>query len=333
MVKIRQATYEDIPRIMRFINDYWKQGHIMGNSRVMFEFQHVEGKTVHYLIAEDENTKYIYGTMGYIPTNHSSHPDVFTMMIRTLEGSGYELLGDDMANYLKSKLKIRYHIGIGLNKRYAKAIAVLEPGTTDEWRQYYRLANRKEYHICDICEKKIAPVCNYKEYSLCRITEKERFVNVLSQFELNKFKPYRDEKYIMHRYWEHPIYEYRYYVFMKDDKVRGVFIGREIKECGEKCFRIVDYYGELDEIRYIGNSIDRLMLAEDYEYVDFCNYGVNESIMKAAGFELVGQDNNIIPHYFEPFEKRNIKIFVYSNALKDLTLFKAFSDQDRPNNI
>ncbi len=55
MIRIRQAVYEDIPRIMKFIDEHWKRGHIMGNDRTMFEFQHVRDKEVFYLIAEDDS--------------------------------------------------------------------------------------------------------------------------------------------------------------------------------------------------------------------------------------------------------------------------------------
>lgn len=63
MIRIRQAVYEDIPRIMRFIDEHWKKGHIMGNDRTMFEFQHVRGREVFYILAEDDVDGRIYGSM------------------------------------------------------------------------------------------------------------------------------------------------------------------------------------------------------------------------------------------------------------------------------
>ena len=46
MIKIRQHN-DDIPKIMKFIDEHWKKGHIMGNDRTMFEFQHVRDKEVY----------------------------------------------------------------------------------------------------------------------------------------------------------------------------------------------------------------------------------------------------------------------------------------------
>lgn len=333
MIIIRQANYEDISRIMKFIDDHWKKGHIMGNDRAMFEFQHVEGQEVHYVIAEDNSTKRIYGTMGYIPMNHSDTPDVFTVMILTLRDSGHDFLGDEMSDWLEKELKIRYHVAVGINKRYAKAISVLEPGCIDTWNQYYRLADRNKYKICKVFEKKISKVQKDTGCFLKNIDCKDELASILGGIRLEELKPYRDERYILHRYWEHPVYEYQYFAIMNEEECKGLLIGRELDVCGTQCFRIVDFYGEANELRYIGNELDNIMKKKNYEYIDFCNFGIAPSLMREAGFEIVGQDSNIIPHYFEPFEQRNIEIYVYSNSLKDITLFKAFSDQDRPNKI
>ncbi|EOW3520763.1 hypothetical protein ACOWVB_000374 [Campylobacter coli] len=50
------------------------------------------------------------------------------------------------------------------------------------------------------------------------------------------------------------------------------------------------------------------------------------------GFNLKKQeDKNIIPNYFEPFEKKNILIkFAYKTKVNNYAIFKGDSDQDRP---
>ncbi len=333
MTQIRLATLDDIPRIMQFIDEHWRKDHIMATNRTLFEFQHVEGDEVHYVIAEDEENGKIYGTMGYILMNHSEHPDIATMMIQTLEGSGHVMLGDDMAEFLKEKLSVRYVVAVGVNKRYAKAIGMIQENTVDILNHYYRLNDLEAYEICKIEEKRIIPVLENKDCILEEIKDIQQFCEYMPEYELQKMKPYRDSQYIHHRYFEHPYYMYKVYGIRRQDGAEAVLVGREVKVDSNICFRIVDYYGKETAFCNAAYALDELMRAHNYEYIDFCNYGVDDNVMKQAGFQNVKYDNNIVPHFFEPFEQRNVDIYIYSNGLPDIKVYKAFSDQDRPNII
>ena len=56
-----------------------------------------------------------------------------------------------------------------------------------------------------------------------------------------------------------------------------------------------------------------------YEYLDFYCYGVNERIIKTAGFEKNNFNKKIIvPNYFEPFEKRNVKLGKSKNEIVEI---------------
>ena len=69
-----------------------------------------------------------------------------------------------------------------------------------------------------------------------------------------------------------------------------------------------------------------------YEFIDFYNYGFEKKIIINTGFKLNNYTKNIIiPNYFEPFEKRNIKLkFSYFPHNQKMYLFKGDCDQDRP---
>lgn len=333
MTQIRLATLDDIPRIMQFIDEHWRKGHIMATNRILFEFQHVEGDEVHYVIAEDEENGKIYGTMGYILMNHSEHPDIATMMIQSLEGSGHVMLGDDMAGFLRKKLSVRYVVAVGVNKRYAKALGMIQENTVDILNHYYRLNDLETYKICKIEEKRIIPVLENKDCILKEIKDIQQFRECMPECELQRMKPYRDSQYINHRYFEHPYYMYKVYGIQNQDKTEAILVGREVAANGNICFRIVDYYGEETAFCNAAYALDELMREQDYEYIDFCNYGMNDKVMKQAGFQNVKHDNNIVPDFFEPFEQRNVDIYIYANSLLDVKIYKAFGDQDRPNII
>ena len=74
-------------------------------------------------------------------------------------------------------------------------------------------------------------------------------------------------------------------------------------------------------------------LLKGYEYIDFYLYGIEDDILRDAGFVLQDDDVNIIPNYFEPFVQKNISLDFYADSLEEIILFKGDGDQDRPNFI
>ena len=71
-----------------------------------------------------------------------------------------------------------------------------------------------------------------------------------------------------------------------------------------------------------------------YEYIDFCQFGVDDSIMKKAGFLLKNEiEGLIVPAYFEPFEQSNVALNFFTTQKEYFRAFKADGDQDRPNII
>ena len=67
------------------------------------------------------------------------------------------------------------------------------------------------------------------------------------------------------------------------------------------------------------------------EYVDIYAYGFTTELMEKAGFcERMEEDENIIPNYFEPFEQRNIELWMMRPEVDGLILMRGDGDQDRP---
>jgi len=141
----------------------------------------------------------------------------------------------------------------------------------------------------------------------------------------------KSKEFLKKRYFEHPIYFYRKWI-IKDAEgcCVGLLFAREIKLCGAKVLRIVDYRGALDHLYGIGHALRELLLMENYEYIDIMVDSLPENKMKESGFVLLDTEgSNIIPHYFEPFVRSNIKNHYQKNT--DVVIFKADGDQDRPN--
>lgn len=329
MYQIRQARYEDIPRIMEFIRKYWSKNHIMGNDRTMFEFQHVDNQEVYYILCENSKTKELYGALGYIPMSKREWPIISTTMIRSIKNPECELPGREMSTFLLKNKKCYNEISPGIEKKFGNVVKELG-GIVKKMEHYYRLNSRiKEYRI-PIINKRIIhkPVGNMK---LKEIYTNEEFRRIFTDEDLARVLPMRDHAYMQHRFFEHPYYKYRYFQI---ENLPIVLIGREVMANGAKAFRIMDECGYSGYLVGIDRALDQLMYENEYEYIDFYCYGIKEEIVTGAGFvKKEEKDGNIVPDHFSPFEQKNTDIYFYAMHEKWLRVFKGMGDQDRPNNM
>lgn len=333
MITIRQAVYEDIPRIMQFIDEHWKKGHIMGNDRTMFEFQHVRGKEVFYIMAEDNTDGKIYGSMGYIPMSEGEWSYMSTVMIRSLKNPENRMLGDEMLQFFRENMKCQNVISVGVEERYAKLIALMGEDVIGKLRHYYRLGRKRDFKIAQIDHYDVLPI-EKDGVELVSLDTIEDFKSQVVLDELDKDYPRRSLLYIEHRYYQHPYYVYKIWGLCGEDGIRSVVVTREEYMNGAKVLRIVDFLGRDRDLAYAGNSFDRILEKENYEYIDFYCYGIEAAILQAAGFMLRDEtDRNIIPNYFDPFVKKNKDIYFYAWYNNGIHVYRGFGDQDRPNHV
>lgn len=332
MIQIRQAVYADIPRIMGFIDENWKKGHIMGTDRTMFEFQHVRNKEVFYVLAEDDTDGKIYGTMGYIPMEEQEGACMSTVMIQALNNPENRMLGEEMARFFEQNMKCRNVISVGVNRRYARVIKGIGGACVDRLRHFYRLAEKKEFRVALIQDCKRLPVLDGVRMVL--LGTPEEFMKEMNLDEISRDYPRKSPAYIIHRYYNHPYYKYQIYGLKDKGGMRCAVVGREEVVEGVKVFRLVDLFGREEKLVACGAELDRIIRENDYEYIDFYCYGIKEDILEKAGFiERVEKDKNIIPNYFDPFLRENIEIYFYTWYLSDIHVYRGFGDQDRPSHV
>lgn len=333
MIKIRQAVYEDIPRIMQFIDEHWKKGHIMGNDRTMFEFQHVRDDEVFYIIAEDDTDGTIYGSMGYIPMAEEEWCCMSTVMICSLRNPENRMLGDEMSRFFRENIHCKNLISVGVEERYAKLISALGEDVIDKLHHYYRLGKRRDFKIAQINHYDVLPI-QKAGISLISLNTAEEFREQVILDEIAKDYPRRSLRYIKHRYYEHPYYTYKIWGLRGNDGVRSVIVAREENVKEAKVLRIVDFLGRDEDLACVGKALDQVLAEGDYEYIDFYCYGIKETILQDAGFSLRDKsDNNIIPNYFDPFVKENKEIYFFTWNSSDIHVYRGFGDQDRPNHV
>lgn len=327
---IRIAQYDEIEEIMEFIDEYWKKGHILATNREFFEYELVVEGQVNVVIAKDKKTKKICGLHGFRQASKNVEKlDTWGGIWKVIPGS-MGLLGLEIIKRWETISRARTFLSIGANPDTAVPIyrSIKHYEDVEKMDHFYCLANREKYMV--------AQVKHYEPF----VEKQENQVEVMLFNNMEELKqhydisanidalPYKDEWYVQHRFFDHPIYTYKVYGLVRNGKVQAIMVCRE-QECNETTvLRIVDYIGKAELFAGISCFLKKCL--ETYEYVDFYCHGFDVSYVEQAGMvRLEEHDTNIIPNYFSPYVAENVDIWVGAPK-KGALFFKADGDQDRP---
>ena len=331
---ITMASVEDEKDIMEFIDQEWSKNHILAVNKELFEWQYRRGNQIQFVLAKTQSDKKIIAILGFIMYGDSLKEDIMLALWKAVKGKS-PFLGGELLEYLIQKTEGKVSCN-GINLKTAKPVYEFMGFQVDCMKHYYRLADKQEYKIAKIHNKKI-PILRYHYNSkLIQIKTKEELEENFNWDYYNNIEyfPHKSKEFIIHRYLNHPIYDYKIMAIIEGTKTESTsfFVMREVKIEGISILRIVDWIGELEKILYLAEHVDKLLEEYDAEYIDFLEGGVEDEIMKKAGFiENKKEDGNILPNYFEPFERSNVQIWYCTKHKSKFVIFKADGDQDRPN--
>lgn len=317
---------------MNFIKDYWAEKHILANNKEFFlyEFSNLE-EALNFIIAEDFNNK-ILAILGFIEYGKEQQ-NIMTVMWKSISKE-QPFLGIELLKYLTENKLYKSVSFVGINKKTTGIYNYLGY-TTDKLQHFYRIADKDEYKIAHIQDKRILPTSLEKEFELVALNNFEDFTTAFNWalYENSNPKPYKELWYIEKRYYNHPIYNYQIFGIKNSDSdiINSVIICREITINNTKILRIVDFLGVETDLNYISYEIEQLIQKGNYEYIDFYQYGIDDNILYRAGFSKKTDNINIIPNYFEPYDLKNVEIQFFTTKPENIRLFKADCDQDRPN--
>jgi hypothetical protein len=293
------------------------------------DFQHLNQnkKEYNFIIAINNETQEIDGIIGYIQLSLydpklEDNGDYWGAIwkVRTdVENDDIKMLGLFLWGEILRNKNMKTFGAIGISdiaKRFYK-MTRFKMGVLN---QYYILREQQTPYIA------IIPI-NAK----CTIST----ANHIRKIELNEniciepfYRPYKSITYMVNRYKNHPIYKYEFFLIL--DKC--LLVTRKITIDNQSILRIVDCLGSLEGLPDLYADFQSILKSENAEYIDFMNYGIDESIFTNMGFQKLDVKGEIIiPNYFEPFIQKNIEIeFVYK-ATYPYVIFKGDADQDRPN--
>ncbi len=336
--EFRLARRNDIEAIMTYIDEAWRKGHRLSYDRELFEYEFCDGDDVHFLLAIDRETGAIEGMDGYYYTSGNREWKQFdvwgSMWSVRKDHKNLPMLGMVIADEYFKQVGFRYELGVGVNRQTATPLHMdyfeVATGTLNH---YYILNQQDSYRIAGVNQYE-----TFKPYEASDTYELKRFKNIQEVKASFDFKsqittyPTKDDWYVNHRFFEHPVYDYQIYGLCAKDGCAEAIMVLKATECnGKKCMGIVDYMGDISPLKHVGNTLYNLM-DRDTEFIDFFCYGYEEAEILKAGFTKVeNEGGNIIPSHFAPYEQKNIEYWFNSDAKDNFVICKADADQDRPN--
>jgi uncharacterized protein (UPF0179 family) len=322
---ISLAKYDDINEIMRFIDKEWRKDHILARDREFFEYMYVIDNEVCFVISRDDKEGTINGILGFIPYDKGLKQISLTVWKALSSADG--MVGIGMLNYLIKHLGPAIVASPGINPQTTIPLYKFLKYETGKMAHFYRLSRSREYKIASVKDDYIAECPVNKGARVIQVRNFDDFKTIGVIYEQNAIK--KEDWYIKHRYFEHPIYQYKMF-FVEYNSEKLVIIAREQKANGGQCLKVVDLIGKYELLPYATEFFDIHMKNNQYEYVDCYFTGIKEAVFKQAGWENREERDIVIPNYFEPFEQQNIDLY-YSTKPQGIIMLRGDSDQDRPN--
>ncbi len=331
------AQHQDLEEIMSFIRHFWREDHILGNDKKFFLYEHGgSSKIINFVIAKSKKTNKLQSIQGFIPYSTNKRKlHICGVFSKTHPENKIPLLGlETMKRMLELTEPITY-CGIGTNsKTWLPLVKKFFHRQVGIMSHYFML--NENFTDFKIAIPEALPHSNQTNLEtglhLQEISIFSEIENELNSLKVSDNLPFKSNAYLKRRYFENPIFTYKIFKFLEHTgKLIGLVIMRKITRRNRKILSLVDFIGDIKKLGEAGNAFRILMLQSNYEYIDCLCDGINDDVFKRIGFKKKEHDGKtIIPIYFEPFVRENIKIH-FEKSPSSLILFKGDSDADRPN--
>ena len=338
MVQIELCAKKDIINLQKFINDHWKNNHILSQNISLLDWMYNRCEGLNFLLAK--KNKKIIGILGFIKNSNFNKNDsvrdiIWLALWKVVEERAYPGLGIIM---LKKLEKINPYIDIavlGINKSLPPVFNALKYYSATMEHYYIVNPKVKKFSVINIDNKnKIPYPVILEDKIIYKQIYREELLSSNYNYYSNNFTCYKSSSFFINKYLDHPIYKYKIFHIENSSREFALMVIRKIKINNTNILRIIDFEGNEALISYIGMFLLNLLDKENSEYIDFMQYGIKNSYFFDAGFKLLNYNqNDMVPNYFEPFVKKNINLlFAYKTPQnKKIRIFKGDGDQDRPN--
>lgn len=335
---IRLCLESDIVDMKNFLQQHWKEDHILTKHDELLDWQFYNKKKKCYniIIAIDNQTKEIHGILFFIPSDHYEYKDfdggVWLCMFKVLSSIKKQGLGTALCRYLNKIISITNISVIGISDEFTTILKERWGFCTGVCSHFYMMNDKIEKPIVAINPIKSKLKCETNIIDFVDITLDEYKEIEDSFFMQNNLC--RSKIFYINRYYKAPIYRYKFIAIKNKNNLEGILIIRVCQALNVNVIRIVDFIGDINVLLNTYDNFQKLLFEENAEYIDFVCAGFDEEILMRSGFTLKDSTKTIVPNFFEPFEHKNVDIkYANKTSFKDIEIVfvKGDSDQDRPN--
>lgn len=348
MTRIVFATAADRDRIVEFIGEHWIPNHVFTARPDLLEWQHLDQDgRLNYVLAEDDEGA-VLGILGYIPFGHFDpalgDTDI-TLAVWKIRDEGVPPgVGLNLLRHLKRELSPRLIAAIGTSEMVRPLYRAMR--YTVDTMQHHALFAPSDDHATVVASgvpaRAFAPATSSTVEVELRALAEDAPLAVREAIDAlaGAVLPAKSWRYLATRYLEHPWYRYTLRSVYVGGELVAVVIWRAVVVEGATVLRIVDVVGETAWLDHGSLALQREVVDAGAEYIDLVQFGIDVDRLEKAGWVSPSMDESmVLPNYFSPFERRNIeigmsvKVFDEAAADRPLHLYRADSDQDRPNRV
>ena len=325
-MNIRFCRTDEIEQVMRFFGEHWAPNHILSRHRVLMDWQHYDRQSDRYniVIAVDDAGS-IAGTLGFIPTSQfdpelRGDDTIWLTSWKVRDSAGTTGLGLQLQSFLERNVPHRMVGTVGNNEHAGKIYRALgyQTGTM---RQFYTLdPGRDTFELCRVPyqQRSLARQGSGDAAQLSRLDAGELFdfSSQLSYRPPQELLPLKSPQYFVNRFLRHPVYKYHVYGVLAGGQPQALLALRCAEAIGQRAVRLVDFHGDPQVFATLGSAWPEILHQFDAEYLDIHCDGPLVQSMQAAGMtELDPAGDVIIPNYFEPFARQNVRSDGLTNLL------------------
>lgn len=323
---IKSCSKENVNDLMKYFKITLNDKHVLATSYEFFKWQYYNLKkdNFNFLFCEDKEDTSILGVIGYIPNsfydnNIKQESDYIWISNWSVQPKYRGLIGIQLLNAVL-KYENTENIGaIGISDFTFKICTMLK-FKANSLKHFYMAGNNvKNFELL-------------KNYNLNRNISfkdgKYKFNHIKHIEELKIFMDFdfKTKGYFINKYEKNPFYKY-YFCSIKNSLL--VFRISEYNQA--KLLRIVDFYGNAENLSDLYYSFQDLLNEFKCECIELYCSGIESELLFSSGFEL--QDNKkdiVIPYHFEPFASKNVLIEYVVNGNIPKYIFKGDGDRERP---
>jgi len=338
---IKFCDLNEIGNVVEFIDQHWKKGHILVQSRELMDWQHkdIVNNRYNFVLARHRESGKIHAILGFITTQFFD-PKIKKVLLwgaiwKTRDDLNASGLGIMLYYHLKTNIDIETICISGISEEAQSNYKSLGFTVGQENQYFFPNPIMKHFRLAQGIEKyQSANLHNSNGWTIKALSYDD-YKSIDKGTECFTYdSQYKSKEYYEKRYYLHPIYKYFFYAIIQNESVKAIMVLRESTANNSACIRLVEYIGNYMFLSNVKGSINELLTKGNCEYMDIVVTGVNDHILSNAGFTNIRSDSSIlIPNYFEPYLAKNIDIgYAYTsiNPNYHLVITKGDADQDRP---